>query len=349
MRICLVGMSALALAGCSSVPTAPVETIQPAATTMAVGGDRVTPIIEAADFIGEVAYSGGADFEAYASGKGAVWPWASVTKQMMAIIVMQEVTAGRLSLDEPVSTYLRDWPEGGPVAPSLAQLLRHQSGLYDPEDDAAFDVAAALPLDPMMCVTRRAAPPGGPFDYNNCDTLLVGRVLERTTRHDVGRLFIERIAAPLGLTSSGFVTPDTPLPPSAEGTSAAMIAHYGAAGGLAGTAQDLLAIDAALMGERLLPASAKAIMWDGDPAIGYAALGQWAFEAPLAGCEGPVRIIERRGAIGGYQARNFILPERDFAMVAFTPRSEGDFAFGEIWTGQGFSHDLLSAAACGGR
>ena len=57
-------------------------------------------------------------------------------------------------------------------------------------------------------------------------------------------------------------------------------------------------------------------MWTGDPALGYMALGQWAFDAPLEGCIGDVRIIERRGAIGKYQLRNIILPLTKPGIVA---------------------------------
>lgn len=94
-----------------------------------------------------------------------------------------------------------------------------------------------------------------------------------------------------------------------------------------------------------LPTAPRDIMWDGAPELGYAALGQWAVPAKLAPCDRSVRIIERRGAIGGVQVRNFILPEQDMVVIGFTNRTE--FDFGEIWKGEGFSHDLL-AAVCPG-
>ena len=33
-------------------------------------------------------------------------------------------------------------------------------------------------------------------------------------------------------------------------------------------------------------------------------------------------------------------------VIAATNRAEGDFDFGTIWSGSGFTHDLLSEAAC---
>ena len=305
------------------------------------------PVLDRYTFDGAVMIAGGR-LDGATSGRGRTWPWASITKQVVATIVMQEVEAGRLALDTPVSDYLADWPSGGPVAPTLRQLLQHQSGLYDPEADPAVDVRAALPIDPMTCVSRRTAVPGGEFAYNNCDTLLVGRVLERTTRHTIGELYRERIAVPLGLESSGFVTADTPLAPSRDGSlDAAEVAHYGAAGGLAGTPADLVMFSRGLMEGKLLGEAAREEMWRGNPQLGYSALGQWETTLPVEGGDAPVRIIERRGAIPGYQARNYIMPDKDVVVVAFIGRSEANYPFGEAWSREGLSYELLSAAACG--
>lgn len=317
-----------------------------------VGDPRTIPevVLSAYALDGEIAVSGGAfDGLTWASeGRepGATWPWASVTKQLLATVVMQEVEAGRLDLDTPVSQWLADWPEGGPPAPSLRQLLRHQSGLYDPEDDPAFDWTGAKPLDPMLCVARRTRAPGGDFDYTNCDTLLAARVLERTTGHDMAALMRKRLVEPAGMGAAGFVTPAMRLATGVDADQPQDIADYGAAGGFSGTARNLLAFDRALMEGRLLGEAARAEMWRGDPQLGYTALAQWEATLPLYGCEAPVRIIERRGAIGGYQARNFILPERGISLVVFAGKSEADYAFGEVWSGEGLSYDLLSAVAC---
>lgn len=61
------------------------------------------------------------------------WPWASVTKQVLSVLVMKQVEAGRLALDTPASRY---FPALGPAAgaPTIRQLLQHRAGLRNPED-----------------------------------------------------------------------------------------------------------------------------------------------------------------------------------------------------------------------
>ena len=123
-----------------------------------------------------------------------------------------------------------------------------------------------------------------------------------------------------------------------------VMATYGAAGAMEGTARDLLAFNRALLAGRLVSAASRQAMWTGEPKWGYAALGVWAFSTPIAGCAEPVALVERRGYVGGIQARSIIAPARGVSVVMFS--NAADFDFGEIWQGQGLSHDLLAAALC---
>ncbi|WP_343345149.1 serine hydrolase [Sphingomicrobium sp. XHP0239] len=303
------------------------------------------PVLDRHGFDGDLRVSGGR-LDGARVGRMRVWPWASVTKQIVAVMVMQEVEAGRLDLDTPVSDYV-DWPESSEdfVPPTLRQLLKHQSGLLDQEP--RFGQPDAVPPEDYEC-SRQIDAAGGAFVYNNCDTIIAASVLEALTRHSIGELFHERIAAPLGLASSGFATAETPLADSRDGSLTPHdVSLYGAAGGLAGTPEGLVVVSRALLDGRLLGEAARAEMWRGDPELGYTALGQWDVTLPLDGCDAPVRIIERRGAVPGYQARNFILPDLGIVVVAFIGRSEENYSFGEPWSGEGLSYDLLSAAACG--
>ena len=315
---------------------------------------------------GEVAYervSGLADRSRKVPHRaGALWPWASVTKQVTALLVMQEVEAGRLDLDTPVRSYLPDFTGPTADAVTLRHLLQHTSGLPNPDDTRSRpEDVPAFYLQRGRGVTARAVaagghcagaplnPPGKAFAYNNCDYLLLQAVLERATGKPYAQLVRERVARPsraaglrLAADGEGGVAGYTA---AGARTPAFNLATYGAAGGLVGPARALLAFDAALLDRRLVSEATTAAMWKGEPAWGYAALGAWAFPARLPGGEGMVSLVERRGAIGGVQVRNVLAPALGRSVIVFTNAADVDF--GEVWQGRGLTFDLLQAALCG--
>lgn len=344
----------------------------PSPEEMAFDEQRIAAIIAKSGIEGDVAISGkigvlsgykhvGGLPQPYRGGDdGLTWRWASVTKQVIAILVMQQVREGRIDLDAPVATYLADFPSANAATATVRHLLRHRAGLPNPE--ATAKDTSGVPAfyrseydgdrDPVTgyCAGPVSGQPGGSWSYNNCDYLVLGAVLEAVSGKPWFALFQDRIAGPLELETVG-AYPGEPFTRSGTIDGAPEpeidLASYGAAAGLYGSVDDLLAIDKALMAGELLDEAGMAEMWRGDPALGYMALGQWVFDANLKGCDAPIRIVERRGDIGSVQVRNFILPERGIAIVAFSDTKP--FEFGEIWTGEGFSFDLLSETACGSK
>lgn len=339
---------------------------QDVAAADAAARERVTAAVTASGFQGVYAvYQGprriaGGSVGAAVPGRpggfefGAAWPWASVTKQVVATLVMQEVDKGRLALDAPASRYL---PRIGARAASLRQLLQHRAGLRNPEASSpdangfrSFYTTGPTGLE--WCLAGRGAA-GGARSYNNCDYIVLGAVLERTTRLGLPELFAQRIAGPLGLTA-GFIAPEATAPDARwpggpTDAERGTIANFGAAGALVGTATDLATFDRALLSGALLSDRARAQLWRADPTAGRTALGQSAFAATLTGCAGPVQVIEGRGAIGRFAVRNVILPAQGMSIVLFTNRGDaqgGPPGFGEVWRGQGITHAVLSAAAC---
>lgn len=269
------------------------------------------------------------------------WRWASVTKQITATIAMQDVAAGRLDLAAPITRYLPGFKGPTGKAITVGMLLGHTSGLPDSnaQDGAAFRPGAKR-LPDAVCAGPVRDQPGNSFNYDNCDYIIAGRVLEAVNRKPYAQLLAERITRPLGMTSARIAGPHV----AGLGEAPVNLVAYGAAGAITGTIRDLWRFDQALLGGTLLPAKARATMWEGRPHYGYAALGQWAYQVSLRGCSDPQRIIERRGAIGGVQVRNYILPDRNIVLIAMTNRPDTDF--GELWQGAGLGHALISAAAC---
>jgi len=291
----------------------------------------------------------------------AVWRWASITKQITAVIAMQEVEAGRLDLDAPVARYWPDWkaPNAGTIR--IRDLLLHNSGLPQPDESAPdadgvpafYRSAAASPQASAagFCAgPAKAAPPAG-FAYNNCDSIVLGEVLARITGTPFEQLVRERITAKLGLRSVGFYQPGAPRPAHVApvGEEAVVdplidLGVYGASGGAYGTIRDLWVFDHALLGGALLGDAARETMWQSSPENGYAGFFQWIYTAPLKGCGTQVRIVERQGLIGGIELRNYLLPESGRALILFSRKRPT--GIGDPWEGKGLSFDLLSTVAC---
>ena len=279
-----------------------------------------------------------------------VWRWASITKQAVGVLVMQEVEAGRLKLDDRIDALLpaRDFGRAG--AATVEDLLRHTSGLANPDSATATQIAEPG-FDPVaFCTQSRSRGPQARFSYNNCDYVVLGLILEASAGASWERLAQDRLFEPAGMSRSFIAAPDRADTVYGHDADGALIEHapialYGASAAMIGDPRDLLLFDNALLSGAYLGEAARNQLWAGDPALGYVALGVWSFAAPLSGCEGAVRLIERRGDIGGVRSRNIIAPDLGRSLIVFinTP----DFQFGEIWTGRGGAHGLASLAFCG--
>lgn len=362
MKRIFAGLAALLLGAQSAPPT-----VAPAGSLDAA---RVTAVLDAAGFSGTALIAQG-DRIVYerafgtidpAGGAkhrlGQVWRWASVTKQLTATIAMQEVAAGRLDLDTPIRAYLPDSraPYADIITPRM--LMQHISGVPRTEDSPTdrdgwqrFYTAPAGSPDTgrAWCEGPTPRKPPAEFHYGDCDFILMGAVLERTSGLPFATLFDRRLVAPLRLKSAGLFPRSRPTVPGYEKSklepASMRLENFGAAGAAYGTTRDLLAFDRALMTGRLVPNAQRAILWTGDPKLGYSALGQWVFSSPLKGCTGPIRFVERRGAIN-VVLRNIIMPERDTVVILTSNRDEADAALGEIWQQKGITHDVLAAALC---
>jgi len=131
---------------------------------------------------------------------------ASNTKTMTAAVILLLAQAGKLRLDDPISTYVPDVPNGDRI--TIADLMRMRSGLYNyteaPELSASLDAAPARvwsPAELLAIAFKRSADaaPGTAYEYNNTNYALLGLVAERLEGKPLARVMEERLFAPLGM------------------------------------------------------------------------------------------------------------------------------------------------------
>jgi D-alanyl-D-alanine carboxypeptidase len=291
----------------------------------------------------------------------ATWRWASITKQLAAVLAMQEVAAGRLNLDAPVSRYWPHWKAPNAATIRIRDLLNHNSGLPQPDESppdaqgvpAFYRSGAASPADSAagFCAGPAKARPPAEFHYNNCDTIVLAEVLARITGKVFPTLLQERLARPLKLTSVGMfefgkdpIGHVRPIGEVREIDGLINLGVNGASAGAYGTIADLWRFDDALLRGRLLPKAQMEAMWTSSRSNGFLNAFQWTYPAPLKGCAGPVRIVERQGLVGGIELRNYLLPETGRGLILFSRKRPTEL--GDPWEGKGFAFDLLSAVTC---
>ena len=131
---------------------------------------------------------------------------ASVSKQFMALMIMQLQERGKLRYDERVQTYLPDFPYD---TITVRHLLTHTSGL--PE---YFDLAQQY-LGPLDTLTNDGLlqllhqnkpplrfPPGDRWEYSNTGYVLLGSIITKLGGMPVETFFEQNIARPLKLANT---------------------------------------------------------------------------------------------------------------------------------------------------
>lgn len=134
----------------------------------------------------------------------SVFQIGSITKPWTAALALQQVEAGRVTLDQPVRDVLPDLATGDESAAAtmtLRHLLSHRSGLdgdiFRETGDGPDAVARYVE---SLRTASQVAPVGTDFSYSNAGYVVAGRVAEVCAGRSWATLVPERLAEPLGLT-----------------------------------------------------------------------------------------------------------------------------------------------------
>ena len=133
----------------------------------------------------------------------------SNTKTWTGTVILQLAQEDALDLDDPISTYRPDVPNGENI--TIGQLLSMRSGLYNYTLDRG--VSEAMDADPhrawdpedLLAVSWKHPPsfaPGAGWEYSNTNTVLLGLVAEQLEGKPLERIFADRLFEPLGLSNS---------------------------------------------------------------------------------------------------------------------------------------------------
>lgn len=130
---------------------------------------------------------------------------ASLTKPILAMLVVQLVEEGALQLNRRISDWLPEWNRGEKRRITVRQLLCHASGLPDqlPENQELRDRAAPLEeFYERLHEVPLLYPPGSGSQYQSMGYLTLEFLLRRITGQKLPQLMQERIFQPLGMQDS---------------------------------------------------------------------------------------------------------------------------------------------------
>ena len=133
---------------------------------------------------------------------------ASLSKQFTAIMVLQLIDQGLLSLNTKVRDVLKDYPEINGNKITIEHLLSHTSGLIDTRHIPNFDTnlgTQPYSRDKLLSTFKNNEllfEPGTKWSYSNFGYNLLAIILETITKKDINELIREKIFNPCGMTQS---------------------------------------------------------------------------------------------------------------------------------------------------
>jgi CubicO group peptidase (beta-lactamase class C family) len=145
-----------------------------------------------------------------------IYHWASITKTLTGIAIMQLRDRGLLSLDDPVVKYVPELrlahnPFGDISQVKIRHLMAHSAGFragtwpwggdkpWHPFEPTSWDqIVAMLPYTDVQFA------PGSKYSYSNPGVIFLGRIIQLLSGDDYEVYVAKNILMPLGMRSSFF-------------------------------------------------------------------------------------------------------------------------------------------------
>ncbi|MET9324581.1 serine hydrolase domain-containing protein [Streptomyces sp. NPDC003038] len=212
--------------------------------------------------------------------------FGSVTKAFTATVVAQLVSDDELDLDDPVGEYLAEFDGAADESMSsitLRHLLSHTAGLVADHELDNSDESSLARYSASVATTAPLHDPGTCFSYSNSGYNILGRIIESVTDMKWQAAMDNLLLRPLGIEPLFLGAGDSVLRESATchvvrpGQGGAqpvglfLPRSWAPAGGLAGSADDLIAFARLHLGTHpasgtLLEAEPRAAMHRREPA-----------------------------------------------------------------------------------
>ena len=149
----------------------------------------------------------------------------SITKTFVITAVLQLVDKGDISLDDKISKYIDNVPNGDKI--TIRQLANMTSGLANYSEDEEWVKKVIytkndrnVPTSELLDVAFKLPPtfaPGKGWHYSNTNTVLLGQVIEKVSGLSLDKYLQENIFTPLALENTSFPLDEKMPSPYAHG------------------------------------------------------------------------------------------------------------------------------------
>ena len=141
----------------------------------------------------------------------------SITKQFTAVSILQLVEQNKISLQDTLQKYIKDFPyKGYPI--TIENLLTHTSGIKDfmtinhpGQNVLRWDFTPLQLIDHFKNAPLEFAP-GSKYNYTNSGYVLLGRVIEIVSGKSYQNYLLENVIQKAGLKNTFFANADTIIP-----------------------------------------------------------------------------------------------------------------------------------------
>lgn len=245
----------------------------------------------------------------------------SITKQFVAMQIMQLVQEGKIKLDGKLTGYLPEYREDTGNLITIHHLLTHTSGIPSYTGlPGVWSDSSRNPYDIDYMIQHFHSgdlefEPGTEYRYNNTGYFLLAVILERVTGKSFEENLQERILTPLQMTHTGVDRNERILPNRASGYLRQLdgpanepyfyMLNVLGAGDMVSTVEDLFLWDQALYGDKLLSEKYKKIMF--TPFLNNYAYGWGVYKVGLGESTDSVQVISHTGGINGFNTIIFRL------------------------------------------
>jgi D-alanyl-D-alanine carboxypeptidase len=264
----------------------------------------------------------------------SVFRIGSISKQFAAAGLLKLVEAGKLSLNDPLSKFVPNFPNSKHI--TVLELLNHTSGVKDYTQIAGWAngrLDKAMSTAQLIATFKDAKPdfaPGAGWAYDNSGYVLVGAVIEAVTGEPWYVYLRRALFVPLGLTHTGYGSDPKFAAQQAHGYSLkdgkvapAKVFNMtipGAAGGLVSTVDDLLKWNLALHEGRVLKSATYRQMIS---PIGKAIGANYGFGIERTTLQGQP-MLEHDGGIFGFASMLQYVLGQDISVIVLQNNDSND-------------------------